>query len=136
MLQSIKVASRANIVSAKIEKLKKRIGALAKSATPFNLGSALSATATDVATEFILGKSYDNLDRSDFNEHMASMLQGSGGMWRVTKHLPFVGPLVKALPLGWLEKTGDPDVVAFVAYLRVSHDFSGGLLSTFAPRGN
>ena len=89
------------------------------SKTEFNLGAAFSAATTDIATEYILGKSYNNLERTDFDKNLMNMLQGSGGMWRVTKHIRFFGPLFKAMPLSMLEKTGDPGVQAFVAFLKV-----------------
>ena len=85
-----------------------------------------------MATDFILGRSYGNLDREDFGEKLMNMLQGSGGMWRVTKHLRFPGPLMKLMPLSMLAKIG-PDVAAFVAFLKVSlpkHDTSVWQYST------
>ena len=76
----------------------------------------MSAMTTDIATEFIVGKNYNNLDRKDFNQDMTNMLQSSGGMWRTTKHVRFLGPLMKAMPLSLLDKMGDPAVSAFIAF--------------------
>ena len=104
----------------RVNKLRARIVGAAASNSVFNLGAAISAVATDVATEYILGKSYDNLNRPDFNQNFMNMLQGSGSMWRATKHIRFLGPMLKALPLSILEKIGDEDVKAFVAFLKVS----------------
>lgn len=115
------VASRQGNILTHVNKLQSRIDSLAASRSVFNLGAAFSATMTDVATEYILGKSYDNLDRTDFNQNLMSMLQGSGGMWRATKHVRFLGPMLKAMPLSVLERIGDPDVKAFVAFLKVRH---------------
>jgi hypothetical protein len=76
---------------------------------------------TDVATEYILGKRYDNLDRTNFNQNLMDMLQGSRSMWRATKHVHFLGPMLKATPLSMLERIGDSEVMAFVPLLKVSH---------------
>ena len=84
-----------------------------------NLGAAFSATTTDVATEYVLGESYDNLDRTDFNQDLMNMLQGSASMWRATKHIRFLGPMMKAMPLSVLERGGGSDIKAFVAFLKV-----------------
>ena len=119
------MASRQNLVHTKVSKLCDRIKRLAASKRTFNIGAAFSATSTDVATEYILGRSYNNLDREDFGENLMNMLQGSGGMWRMTKHVRFLGPLMKAMPLSMLEKMGDPDVKAFVAFLKVGHSSHG-----------
>ena len=118
------VVSRQEAIFNRVGRLLARIDAFAVSKSNFNLGVALSATATDVATEYILGRSYDNLDRTDFNQNMTNMLQGSGGMWRVTKHVRFLGPMMKAMPLSLLEKIGDPNVKAFVAFLKVRCSFA------------
>lgn len=100
--------------------LQSRIDSFAASKSEFNLGAAFSAMMTDVATEYILGKCYDNLKRTDFNQNLMNMLQGSGGMWRATKHIRFLGPLMKAMPLSVLERIGNADVKAFVEFLKVS----------------
>ena len=104
----------------RVNKLQARIDTAAASKSTFNLGAALSALTTDVATEYILGKSYNSLDRTDFNQNLNHMLQSSGGMWRMTKHARLLGPILKAIPLSLLERIGDADVKAFVAFLEVS----------------
>ena len=114
------VASRQDTIRIRVNKLRARIDNAAASKSVFNLGAAFSATTTDIATEYILGKSYDNLGRTDFNQSFMNMLQGSGSMWRATKHIRFLGPMLKAMPLSMLERIGDADVKAFVAFLKVS----------------
>ena len=47
----------------------------------------LEETTTDTATEYIFRKRYDNLGRTGFNQKLMNMLQGSGSMWRATKHI-------------------------------------------------
>ena len=119
----VNVANRQAVILNRVQKLQARIDGFAASKSALNLGAALSATMTDVATEYILGKSYNNLDRTDFNQNLMNMLQGSGGMWRATKHIRFLGPMLKAMPLSMLERIGDQDVKAFVAFLKVSFFF-------------
>ena len=93
------VAGRQEVIQSRINKLRARIDGAATSNSVFNLGAAISAVATDVATEYILGKSSDNLNRPDFNQNFMNILQGSGSIWRATKHIRFLGPMLKALPL-------------------------------------
>ena len=115
-----RVANRQDILRLRVNKLQARIDTAAASESTFNLGAALSALTTDVATEYIIGKSYDSLDHTDFNQNLMHMLQSSGGMWRMTKHVRFLGPMLKTMPLSLLERIGDADVKAFVAFLEVS----------------
>lgn len=115
------VASRQGTILTRVNKLQIRIDSFAASKSVFNLGAAFSATTIDVATEYIIGKSYDNLDHTDFNQNLMNMLQGSGSMWRATKHVRFLGSMLKAMPLSILERIGDSDVKAFVAFLKVGH---------------
>ncbi|KAL2043494.1 hypothetical protein N7G274_003801 [Stereocaulon virgatum] len=114
------VASRQGLILDKVKKLRERMNDYSISGSELNLGAALSATSTDVATEYILGESYDNLNRTDFNQDLMNMLQASGGMWRATKHIRFLGPMMKAMPLSVLERSGGSDVKAFVAFLKTS----------------
>jgi hypothetical protein len=103
----------------KVKKLWERINNYSISESELNLGAALSATTTDVATEYILGESYDNLNRTDFNQDLMNMLQASGDMWQATKHIRFLGPMMKAMPLSVLERSGGSDIKAFVVFLKV-----------------
>lgn len=113
------VASRQGIILDKVKKLPERMSKYSISESESNLSAALSATTTDVATEYILGESYDDLDRIDFNKDLMNMLQGSASMWRATKHIRFLGPMMKAMPLSVLERGGGSDIKAFVAFLKV-----------------
>lgn len=83
------------------------------------LGAAISAMTADISTEMVLGQSINSLDLDDFNKRMTNMLQGAGSLWRITKHFRFYGPTLQAIPPSLLEKLGDPNVNAFLSYLRV-----------------
>lgn len=71
-----------------------------------NLGSALSAFVRDVATQWLLGKNYNNLDKEDFNSRMTAVFQGGGHVWRITKNFRWFGPLMMSIPSSIIEKTG------------------------------
>ena len=107
------VASRQETIRFRVQNLKARIENAASSKSVFTLGATFSATATDIATGYILGNSYDNLGRTDVKQNFVNMLQG----WRATKHVRFLGPMLKAMPLSMLERIGDADVKALKAFL-------------------
>ena len=113
------VARRQDIVRARVNKLYYRVKEAATQENMFDLGDALAATGTDIGTEYILGQSFNNLDRVDFNMHMTNMVRSHGAMWRTTKHIPFLGPLLMAIPLSLLAKISGQDTKEFVAFLRV-----------------
>ncbi len=115
------VARRQDVVRACVNKLHRRISDAAAQENVFELGDALAATGTDIGTEYILGKSFNNLDRVDFNRPMTNMIRSHGGMWRTTKHVPFLGPILLAMPLDMLEKISGEDAKEFVAFLRVRY---------------
>ncbi|KAI0970397.1 cytochrome P450 [Xylaria arbuscula] len=76
-------------------------------AKPFNLGAAITAVIRDIAFDFILGKNYKSLDKDDFDEAMVSATSGSGQVWRATKHIRFIGPMLKSVPIDWIIKYSD-----------------------------
>lgn len=85
-----------------------------------NIGAALSALTRDIATEYILARNYHDLDKEDFGEGMTDVLQSSGAMWRITKHVRWFGPMMKSLPLDFVEKIGDAGTKAFFGFLKVA----------------
>ena len=91
----------------------------ANSKETLNLGVAISAFTADVATEYILGKSCNNLDRQDFNVNMTNVLQSNDTIWRVTRHVRWLGPTMKSLPISLVEKMGDDGIKMFFAFLKV-----------------
>ncbi|KAF2280231.1 cytochrome P450 [Westerdykella ornata] len=112
------VSKRQHIIKAAVDKLCARISEYADSGFAMNLGTAISALTGDVATVYIVGKSYNNLDRQDFNMAMTNVLRSSGAIWRVTKHIRWLGPTLKALPMSFIEKCGDDGARAFLAFLK------------------
>ncbi|KAK9779213.1 putative Cytochrome P450 [Seiridium cardinale] len=92
-----KVAKRQDLIKRNVIKLCGRLSEFAaapttgaasdKTTKTVNLGAATSAFARDTAAEFIIGKNYNNLDEDDFNAGITVVFQGSGQLWRITKHV-------------------------------------------------
>lgn len=108
-------------------KLCYRIGEFdAAKTTSIDLGSAISAFTRDVAMEFLLAKNYNNLDKPNFNAGMTDVFQKSGSVWRITKHIHWYGPLMKALPMKFVEKTAGEGVKSFFVFLKVNRTVKVG----------
>jgi len=118
MFSKAKIAARQDIIHKNVDKLCKRISALA--GTTFNLGAATSAFARDIANEFILGKEYNELDTEDFNIGLSVSSAGAGTFWRTTKFIRWFGPALKAIPIDWVMKSADKNTKSFLRYLKVS----------------
>lgn len=111
------VASRQIMIQELASKLCERLDGFVGSTV--NVSTAISAFTRDVATQFVLDKNHHSLDNENFGADMTNVLQSSGAIWRVTKHVRFLGPLMKSLPVDWIEKTGDAGTKAFFAFLKV-----------------
>ncbi|EPE32163.1 Cytochrome P450 [Glarea lozoyensis ATCC 20868] len=117
-LSKAKVASQQVLIRQNVEKLCDRITLFIDSGDTIILGAATSAFARDVATEYIIGRNYNSLDLEDFNVGMTVLLQGSGRIWRITKHITWFGPTMKSMPVDWVIKVADAGMKAFFAYLK------------------
>ncbi|RYO79307.1 hypothetical protein DL763_009327 [Monosporascus cannonballus] len=102
------------------DKLCDHIGKSVDSESGMNIGTAISAFTRDVATQFILGKDYRNLDTENFNAGMTAALQSSGAIWRVTKHVPWLGPTMKSLPPSFMERIADDATKTFLSFLKAT----------------
>ncbi|KAK6081697.1 cytochrome P450 [Seiridium cupressi] len=108
-----KVAKRQDLIKRNVIKLCGRLSEFAttaasdKTTKTVNLGAATSAFARDTASEFIVGKNYNNLDEDDFNARITVVFQGSGQLWRITKHVRWFSPTLMAIPKDWVIKTAD-----------------------------
>lgn len=112
------MAARQDLIYRNVEKLCGRISQFA--GNTINLGAALSAIAQDVSCEFVLSKTYDSLGKDDFNAGMTNMFQQAGFIWRITKHVPWFGPIVKSIPPNLMLKVADEGTKSFLEYLQVS----------------
>ncbi|KAL9622226.1 MAG: hypothetical protein Q9160_003409 [Pyrenula sp. 1 TL-2023] len=113
-----KVVGRQDLLRRNIDKLCHRIATLAE--TTFNLGAAISAFTRDNANEYIIGKSYNELDLEDFGIGLSISSQGAGVFWRTTKHIRWFGPALRALPIDWAMKVADEGTKSFLRYLQQS----------------
>ena len=125
---------RQSIVTRTADKLCQRIAEFSDSKSSFNLGASLSAYTRDTAAEFLLGKVYGNLDAEDFKVGLSEIFQESGVLWRVTKHVRWVGPLVKAIPPTLLGKMGNDNIKSFFEFNNVSGFFRRSCTVQFRTR--
>ncbi|KAI1261742.1 cytochrome P450 [Xylariaceae sp. FL1019] len=98
------------------------------------LANALGAYTRDVATEFLLGKSFDNLSADDFRAGVGSTLQESGAIWRITKHLRWYGSMIKAVPLWLVKKVGDPSIVQCLEFVEDMEKTTNDIHSAWVRR--
>ncbi|KAI1294375.1 trichodiene oxygenase [Xylaria venustula] len=112
------ITARQDIIHRNVEKLCQRISKLTGS--DFNLGAAVSAFTRDTANEFIVGRKYNELDLEDFGMALSLASQGAGPFWRITKHVRWFGPAVRALPVSWAMKVADEGTMAFLRFLQQS----------------
>ncbi|KAI0016944.1 hypothetical protein F4780DRAFT_782780 [Xylariomycetidae sp. FL0641] len=94
-----------------------------------DLGAALSAITRDIAREFMLDKTYGSLKKEDFNVAIALTKKLS---WRITKHVRWFGPTMRALPPEFVMKTADEGTVAFFEYLQETEEDTKRLLGSAA----
>ena len=116
---SANVAKRQYIIQTHTRELSERIRGEIQAGSTFDLGDALSATSIDIATDYIVGRSYKCLESADFNRGITNMIRAHGEIWRRSKHIPFVGPAMVAMPLKMLEVIANPEGREFISYLRV-----------------
>ncbi|KAI0175596.1 trichodiene oxygenase [Hypoxylon sp. FL1284] len=112
------VAARQDILHRNVNKLCGRISKLA--GTTFNLGAAISSFTRDNANEFIVGKAYNELDLEDFGVGLSNASQGAGVFWRTTKFMPWFGPAIRGMPIGWAMKVADEGTKSFLRFLQQS----------------
>lgn len=88
--------------------------------TEINLGNAISALARDIATEVLIGGSFNHLDVEDFHADLATLQQNAGEIWRTTKHIRWYGWLMQSIPRSIIDKMADKGVKTFLSYLEAS----------------
>ena len=115
-----------DIVRKHLDKLQAIMIRKASTKETFDLGAAISAWARDVSNEFIMGKSYGNLDKEDFDKDFTTMVTDEGRMWRYNKHIPVLR-VAFSLPwdfmlwlAGWL---GDKGLKNVFTHLKVLFSF-------------
>lgn len=114
-----KVASQTSIIQGHLEKLCDRLTGFTKSGAAFNFGAAITAFARDSSTNFILGESYNTLDREDFEVALLTVTHGSGKIWHITKFIRWVMPAVKKIPVPLMMRIGSEDVKTMFRTIQV-----------------
>ncbi|KAI0199413.1 cytochrome P450 [Astrocystis sublimbata] len=122
------VVSRLDIVSRNVDKLSKRLSLIPRDTT-LDLGAAISAFTRDIANEFIIGKAYNELDLEDFGVGLSIASSGAGPFWRITKHVRWFGPAMKALPVPWAMKVADEGMKSFFRYLQQTEQDTRDLMA-------
>lgn len=103
-----------------MDKLCQRVTDLA--GTTFDLGAAMSAFTRDVANEFIMGKTYNELDLEDWGIGLSRASQGVGTVWRTTKFIRWFGPTIRAMPITWAMTLADEGMKSFFRFVQVRHE--------------
>ncbi|RYP19935.1 hypothetical protein DL765_003083 [Monosporascus sp. GIB2] len=119
LFSKAKVAGRQDLVRRHVEAFCDKISEFAATGKFMNLGTATSAFTKNVATEFILDKSFNNLDQ-DFTATFKRPGKDTGYIWRMTKHIRWFGPTMGKLPTNWLAKNVDTGASRHLKYLKVS----------------
>lgn len=107
------------MIQSHVDKLCDRLTKSAGSDEIIDLGAAVTAMVRDIAFDFILAKSTNSLDQQDFDVDILQVVQGGGALWRLTKHVRFVLPLLNSIPLDWSIKISDDKMGNFFRHLKV-----------------
>ncbi|KAI4601987.1 hypothetical protein KJ359_010853 [Pestalotiopsis sp. 9143b] len=113
-----KVLARQELLQRNTERLSLHIRRLV--GTTFNLGAAISAFTRDNINEYVIGRSYNEIDLQDFNVALSIASQGAGVFWRTTKHVRWFGPTMRAMPINWAMKIADDGTKSFLRYIQNS----------------
>lgn len=97
--------------------------------TVINLGNAISALTRDIATEILIGGSFNHLDVEDFHADLATLQQNAGEVWRTTKHIRWFGLLTQSIPRSIIDKFGDKGLKNFLSYLDAMANITANILS-------
>ncbi|KAI1394475.1 trichodiene oxygenase [Hypoxylon trugodes] len=130
LFSKAKVASQQELIQRHLNKLSSRLSNFASSGAMFNLGAAITVIARDVANDYILGKSYNSLGREDFDVAMLTASQGSGQIWRLSKHIRWVAPTLMAIPVDWILKTAGNDMKIFFLHIQETEKDTKTLISS------
>ncbi|KAI0869644.1 trichodiene oxygenase [Hypoxylon argillaceum] len=113
-----KISARQEIIKEQVEKLCSRLIKIAREGNTVNLGAAVSALAHDVAFEFSIAKNYHSLDSEDFDVAVLHVAQGAGPMWRMTKHVFPLLPILQSIPIDWAMKISDDGTKTFFQHAK------------------
>lgn len=122
------------LIQSKINLLQERIEEATRQSTLFELGLAFSAMTMDIATAYVMGKSYDSLRSPNFNRELTEILQEGGYLWHVNKHIQpsnfFFKHVLPLTPTTFLPGAVRP----FFVFLRDCEDRTKELIRLFHDR--
>lgn len=116
-----RVANKHSMISEHVHSLCRVLSTIAekKPSNTVDLGAAVTALAHDVGFDFILGKHYNSVESKDFNVAIQHATQGAGPLWRLTKHIGLVFPILNSIPLDWAMKISDDNMKHFFSHVKV-----------------
>ena len=92
-------SEKREVVRDKVETLCTRFQNAQETQQPIDLRLAFKCLATDVITEYALGKSYDLLNTADLSKDWFKAQQDAGQFTLFAKHFPWLIPLLRRLPV-------------------------------------
>lgn len=108
------IAKRMGLIRTSISAFCSVIDDAAASDRVLDIGAGVSAWQRDVALDFLIDEHPNDLGKPDLAKAMTTFIEGATKMWRITKHLPWYGPMMKAIPKDFLIKhSSDVGLVAW-----------------------
>ena len=137
MFSKPKVVANEPLVEKHVQKLAERMDSFANRTTHsagessvLNLGAAFTAMTMDIITEYMMGRSYNNLAVPDFNEGMMGVISNMGKTWRTAKHLPWILPILTSMP-HWIVATMDEKTGLVLDFLDSCSAHAKEVVSTY-----
>lgn len=129
-----RVANKQSMISKHVDALCDVLSSIAERepSHTVDLGAAVTALAHDVGFDFILGKHYSSVESQDFNVSIQHATQGAGPLWRLTKHVGLVFPILNSIPLDWAMKISDDNMKHFFSHVKVTMSDTKELLASVA----
>lgn len=124
----VNIIHKQHVIETMVDKLCHRLRTQPEG-TEINLGNAISALARDIATEVLIGGSFNHLDVEDFHADLATLQQNAGEIWRTTKHIRWYGWLMQSIPRSIIDKMADKGVKTFLSYLERMMEITADILS-------
>ncbi|KAI1174479.1 trichodiene oxygenase [Nemania sp. FL0916] len=134
MFLKTNIVSRIQIVLRNVDKVRQRVSA--RSNDIIDLGAAISAFTRDITNEFVIGKAYDELSLDDFGVELSISSSGAGPFWHTTKHIPWFGPALRAIPISWVMKIADGGTQAFLRHLMQTEQDTREVMNTNSEVGD
>lgn len=103
-----KIATLEPLIERKIDQLSQRFREFASEARVLSIGTAYSALAMDIVTEYTMIKGEDNVQVKDFNFDMVEAVKGSTKLWHLGKHVPILPWIYERTPVWMIRQISVP----------------------------